>query len=245
MNDYSVYIHTNKTNGMRYVGMTSQDPKTRWLNGYGYNKQGHFFNAIKKYGWDGFEHEVVRTGLTKKEAGELEIELIKKYKTTDKRYGYNKSTGGECASRGVPKSEKARKAASKAMKEKWEDPEFRKAKLEWVLTMMQTEEIKRKRVETRGHWHHTEESKRRMSEARKGKPCAPFSAEHIQRIKENHAGGAEKKMVLCADTGEVFGSINEAARAKGINKKGISGCCRKIENYNTAGGYHWRFINEG
>jgi hypothetical protein len=62
-------------------------------------------------------------------------------------------------------------------------------------------------------------------------------------MKESHAGGAEKTAVICIDTNERFESINDAARAKGINKKGISGCCRNVPHYNTAGGYHWKFAS--
>lgn len=91
---YSVYIHTNKLNNKKYVGITSQSPKSRWKNGEGYKGQKRFYDAIKSYGWDGFTHEVVASGLTKEQAEDLEVKLIGKYKSNDLSYGYNIENGG-------------------------------------------------------------------------------------------------------------------------------------------------------
>lgn len=88
---------------------------------------------------------------------------------------------------------------------------------------------------------HSDASKRLMSERRKGKGKAKKTAEHIQHIKEHHSGGHEKIAVICVETGNRFESINDASRITGINKKQISGCCRKKMHYNTAGGFHWLY----
>lgn len=93
-NEYSVYCHTNKINGKKYIGITRQIPKRRWQNGYGYINT-CFGNAINKYGWDNFIHEVLFTKLSKKEACDKEIELISLYDTTNRKHGYNVSIGGE------------------------------------------------------------------------------------------------------------------------------------------------------
>lgn len=92
---YTVYMHVNKTNGKKYVGITCQkNPKARWHNGEGYRQQRRFYNAIKCYGFDGFEHIILENGLTKEEAETKEQEYIRKHKSNDLRYGYNIENGG-------------------------------------------------------------------------------------------------------------------------------------------------------
>lgn len=94
---YCVYVHTNKINGKKYIGQTinGDKPEKRWKRGDGYRTQLFFARAINKYGWDCFEHEVVASNLTKKEADNFESLLINKLKTKDPNYGYNLTDGGE------------------------------------------------------------------------------------------------------------------------------------------------------
>lgn len=112
MNNYIVYIHTNKRDGKRYIGITSQSPNRRWRNGQGYYENEHFYRAIIRDGWDNFTHEIVKAGLSKEEACCLEKQLIARYKSNDEHYGYNKSTGGEYPAEGVKLSEATKKKMS-------------------------------------------------------------------------------------------------------------------------------------
>lgn len=97
---YTVYMHICPNN-KKYIGLTMQSVERRWANGYGYRHQKHFYSAILKYGWDNIEHIIVAENLTKEEAGRLEQELIAIHKTCDRKYGYNKSLGGEYSRYGV------------------------------------------------------------------------------------------------------------------------------------------------
>lgn len=241
MNNYCAYVHTNKANGFRYVGITQQDPERRWQKGHGYRKQSVFWNAIKKYGWDGFTHEIVASGLSEVEAWTIERELIDRYKSSDRNYGYNRSTGGESGAKGVPKNETQRAAASRALKQKWQDPEYREKAKERLLKASQTEEARRKRAESNMGRVVSEETRSKISKSQRGIKRSPFTSEHIQHMKEHHKGGADKRPVFCVEQNTIYASINDAARETGINKKGISGCCRCVKHYNTAGGYHWKF----
>ena len=95
MASYSLYIHTNKISNKKYIGITNQIPASkRWKNGFGYKKSPRFFNAIVKYGWNNFYHQIIYENLTKEEAETLEKEYIKKYDTTNEQYGYNMQKGG-------------------------------------------------------------------------------------------------------------------------------------------------------
>lgn len=100
---YRVYKHTNRVNGKVYIGLTCQAPERRWQKGAGY--AGTLFgNAIRKYGWDAFEHEVIADGLTERDACEMEKRLIAEYKSNDREHGYNLSIGGETTDRITVKS---------------------------------------------------------------------------------------------------------------------------------------------
>lgn len=90
---YKVYIHYFP-NGKRYIGLTTQDVKKRWGNGKKYKRQKFVYNAILKYGWENISHQVFECD-TEAEMKYLERYLIAYYNTTDRRYGYNLSTGGE------------------------------------------------------------------------------------------------------------------------------------------------------
>lgn len=93
--NYFIYVHKNKINEMKYIGMTCRNPKIRFgKEGKNYKNSPRFFNAIKKYGWNNFEHIILFGGLSKKEAEEKEKELIKSYKTTEREFGYNIAKGG-------------------------------------------------------------------------------------------------------------------------------------------------------
>ena len=92
---WCVYIHTNKINGKVYIGITCRDPIKRWANGKGYPNNTYFNNAIQKYGWENFEHQVLYENLTKTAACQKEIELIKFYDSTNRDVGYNLTLGGD------------------------------------------------------------------------------------------------------------------------------------------------------
>ena len=107
---YCVYMHVNKTNGKVYVGLTGVEPEERWRDGKGYHNGTYFRNAIDKYGFDNFEHNIIKDGLTKDEESYWEKYYISLYNSTDRQYGYNMSSGGEHG--GHPQTEETRKKIS-------------------------------------------------------------------------------------------------------------------------------------
>ena len=53
-----------------------------------------FYSAICKYGWENFEHCILKDGLTQSEAEKAEIEAIEKLETNNPQKGYNLTKGG-------------------------------------------------------------------------------------------------------------------------------------------------------
>lgn len=94
MKQYTIYMHKNKINGKVYIGQTYQTLANRWgSDGRRYKGQ-IFYNAIQKYGWDNFEHIILKEGLTQEEANQQEIYYIQLYQSTNKNFGYNVTKGG-------------------------------------------------------------------------------------------------------------------------------------------------------
>ena len=96
MNDYVVYVHQNKINGKRYIGITNNTSKRWYGKGKKYANCPCFNSAIQKYGWDNFYHVVIVSDLTLEEANILEQFYIQKYRTCEKDFGYNIQRGGHC-----------------------------------------------------------------------------------------------------------------------------------------------------
>lgn len=131
MRKYLVYIHINKANNKKYIGITSSTSEERWRNGLGYSKrQPIIHNAIKKYGWDGFEHKILFENLSETEAKEIERKLIAEYNTTDSAFGYNITIGGDghCLYRTEEARQRARQESATRSVEKLNADPIRKEK---------------------------------------------------------------------------------------------------------------------
>lgn len=96
MGEWIVYEHISPS-GKVYVGITKQSPNKRWRNGTGYlrqdNHQPLMANAVKKYGWDNFTHNIKYSNLTLEEASSIEVSLIARYQNLG--ISYNITKGGE------------------------------------------------------------------------------------------------------------------------------------------------------
>lgn len=92
-----LYIHINKFNQKKYVGITKySDPSMRWgEKGSGYINSKFYNNGILQFGWDGFEHIILNNDIDEDTAYQLEARLIKELKLTDEQFGYNESSGAK------------------------------------------------------------------------------------------------------------------------------------------------------
>lgn len=160
---YSVYIHINKKNNKKYVGLTSRKPEQRWNNGNGYRQNAHFWSAIKKYGWDNFEHEVIASRLTKQEAENFEKLLIKQLGCYKTEFGYNNDMGGNAADKvseqtrlkqslsyiGNTSSDRQKQVASEMLRKRWENEEYREKFIKSIKERWQDEEFRARVFEGR------------------------------------------------------------------------------------------------
>lgn len=228
---YTVYMHTTPS-GKRYVGITCQNPKSRWQNGNGYCYNDYFYKAIKKYGWDNIKHEILFENLTKEEAEQKEIALIAEYKSNQREFGYNIQNGGNCVgTHSEETKEKIRKASSmhkhsKETKEKIS--ESRKGEKNPNYGKRFSEEHKQKISKSqkgeKGFWygkHPSKETLKKLSNARKGdkNPIA--------------------KPVICIETKVYYATISEASANFNIHSSSITMVCKGKRK--TAGGYHWQY----
>lgn len=259
-NTWSVYRHENTVNRKIYFGITSQIPKRRWAKGTGYRNQPYFYRAIEKYGWDKFEHKVLFQGLSEKEAKQIEIELIAQYDSTNPLIGYNLSIGGEGGSGLV--GENACHFGKRHSAET-------KEKISRVLSGRKyTEEQKaRRKGLMKGDLnpfygrHHSDEAKKRMSEAHKGKQISYVrSAETREKISKIHKGkklpiaviikivesrqNSVVQLSLQNKQIDIYPSIKIASERTGINVSTIGKCCRHDSHHFTAGGYRWEFSDK-
>lgn len=83
-------------------------------------------NAINKYSWEDWKHEIIDTCDSLEEANRLEQYYIEMYKSNDSKYGYNITKGGFGHS-GQPMKQETKDKLSAISKEKWKDPIYRES----------------------------------------------------------------------------------------------------------------------
>lgn len=216
MNKYIVYKHTCP-NGKVYIGLTCRDSKERWKRGSGYRNNPHFYNAIKKYGWDNIKHEILFSGLSKEDASDYERLLIFMHNSTDRRFGYNHETGGTI---GYTHSADTRHVLSEIGK------------------------IKTGNLNNFYGRKHSDESKAKMSAAKKKNPNTKANARIGGLACAEKRKKAVLQFDLEGNLIAEYESATEASlkMTNGKNKfSHISAVCNKRENRNTCFGYIWRY----
>lgn len=106
-----IYSIRNRVNGKLYIGQTSQDPKKYFYSQKlraitERDKKPKLYAAIRKYGFENFEFEVLMTCLSYEEMNIAEIAFIHALRTQDA--GYNLADGGG-GRLGLPAWNKGRK----------------------------------------------------------------------------------------------------------------------------------------
>ena len=220
---YYVYQHINKINNKRYIGITKQNPSLRWgSNGINYKGSPVFWNALQKYGWNNFEHEILYSNLSKEDACHIEKKLIMEYKTQDRNFGYNITEGGDAPSMTPETKEKI----SSALKGNKNNAGNKCSEL-----------TKKKIIKDLKGKPFTKEHKQKISIAKKGKSTGKHSEETIRKISKAH----KKKAVYCKEQNIVYESIQQCAKMINVPATNVCKCCKgKIK---TVKGYHLSYYN--
>lgn len=240
---YCIYLHKNKINNKVYIGQTSNKPEYRWNNGKGYKDSPLFYNAIQKYGWDNFEHIILYTDLTLQKANVLQQYLIKRLKSNERDSGYNILDGGK----NYHHTEQQKLKQSLFMKKQWQNQDYKKEQSDRMKEKWKDEDYRKKIIDSisgqKSHFygtdksgennpmfgrHHTEESKQKMSEARK---------KYYQQNPNKHKGknNPMAKAVECIQTGERFDTGKQAAAWSGVSPQAIS---RNLKGLQKTAGKH-------
>ena len=212
---YTVYQHRNLKNGKSYVGMTSQEPKRRWGNGWGYKKQPKIWSDIKESDWNkDWEHNILGKFENEQEALNIEEMFIWLFDSTNG--GYNISSYGN---NHYERSEETKNKISDnhADFSGEKHPMFGK--------------------------HHSEESKKKISEVNTGEKHPMFGRHHSEESKKRLAESKGVNGILqFSKDGEFiaeYPSAHEAERQTGCNPSSICKCCKgKLK---STGGYIWEY----
>lgn len=226
---YTVYKHTSP-DGKVYIGITGQKPKRRWQNGNGYKQNKHLYNAIRKYTWKNFKHDILETGLTKEQACDLEIELIAKYDATNPKHGYNHAIGGEVnipsketrrklseSHKGIHPSAETRQKLSELNKGKHLSAEHRRKIGESNKRAYLNPELRQKLSELNKDKHLSVETRRKIGESGRGRTPwnkgAHLSYETRRKLSESHKGANHQNYGkhLSAETRRKIGESNAKA----------------------------------
>lgn len=267
---WKIYVHRNLTNGKLYIGQTCEDNvKRRWHGGANYRKCPYFYNAIQKYGWDGFDHFVIIDDIkTQEEANVLEEFLIAKYDTTNREKGYNLQSGGDVKKQSP---ETCLKISQHHIEAHQHRPEVQAVKQQFEA-IPNKEELKVPQNTTKGRKRNTYqyiciETQKVYSSSCKAERDTGIPAHGIRDVcrgaqKSVHgthwayyeegkeykledyinitSKSTKAKKVYCMELDIVFNSGSEAASYIGQpHASHIFDCCNGIRE--TCGGYHWRY----
>jgi group I intron endonuclease len=225
MDEYVVYKHTNRINGKVYVGQTVQEPKIRFLSGHGYKANKHFSSAIKKYGWDSFDHQILAEGLTREEADRLESKYIIEFESYKREKGYNKSMGGDSPTL----NEETKRNLAERMREM--------ARRRRGIPM--SEEQKKKISESR--------KGKRVGKDHQfyGRVLSPEELERLRLANIGRPSGVNLNVDQLSLDGiflKKWDSAKRAGESLDTDVSTITKCCKGKRK--TAGGFIWRYSNE-
>ena len=200
---YSIYKFVNRVNGKYYIGFTKDFPARLRGHRSRYTKlDTTFYHALRKYGWDNFDSEIIYQSLDEDHCHNvMEEYFIREYRShVDEGCGYNQSYGGD-GQRGY--DARTRWKLGSANRGKKRGPT--------------SEETKRKIGEANSKKRRTEEEKQHLREVNLGKKQS--EASRIKRSKSYRVFGP---------SGQVFDIVNllRFCQDHGLNQGAMAAVAR-------------------
>lgn len=215
MNIYSIYKATNKINGKVYIGFDSNWPKRRNEHeSESFNKNITQYNyafhkAIRKYGKDGFDWEIIFESYDKEYTLKvMEPFFIAAYDSLKK--GYNMTEGGN-GGPGYKHTPESLKKMSESQRGNIQSEETKRKRSESMKGVKKSKEHIENMVKGKKKWYKTEEGQKDIQKRRQRLLNKPINTNKGKRTRINLV------CVICSKDYYVI-----PARAK------ISKCCSRI-----------------
>jgi len=227
--------------GKIYIGITCEtleDRKSKHKYTANRMQKSHkFSNAIKYYGIDGMNWEVVFNNLSQEKAIELEKQLIEEHDTY--KNGYNSTKGGEGAW-GYKWNEEALKKSRKHLEETYySDPEWKKKKSEITKNWYKNNPKEGKKLREKSY-KRLKENKHKWEDKRIGGNRKPENLAKMVKSK-----GCEEFNAYCIETRQYVGTWlhkTQCAKDLGIMSAKISTCLNGGRK--QTGGYIFRLVSD-
>lgn len=223
-----IYCIENMISNKKYIGQ-SKNINDRWKKHISeLNRNCHDNDYLQKswnkYGFNNFRFYVLEY-CDKSILDDREVYYIDFYDTLNRDLGYNLKSGGQNG--GSCYVDESRIKLSKSIKKSYENSDLKEIRRQDALKQWSNPDYKASRcgenASMYGH-HHTEEAKKRMSEARKGVPSPRLNT----------------TPVLCIELNQEFENASIAGKYLSIDSCGILKVCRGERK--TCGGYSWKFL---
>jgi hypothetical protein len=94
---WTIYAHTHRATGRKYVGLTVQSVERRWHQHCYRARTGertYFYNAIRVHGPEAFEHEALEMCVSLAEANAAEAAWVERFDSRNPERGFNVMPGG-------------------------------------------------------------------------------------------------------------------------------------------------------
>lgn len=225
-----IYIITNLITGKRYIGQ-SIDIQRRFHDHrcISHESNRHLKYALAKYGKENFKYEVLE------ECDESELNEKERYYIEKLKPEYNVANGGQDSLRRYP--DEIKKKISEKSKEQWANmsDEEKKARIKNNL-----------KGPRKGHAV-SEKTKQKLRDKNLGKKQSLETIEKRRETLKNkklngyvRTNDANKKKVICIETGNIYESVKSAAESIGANPTNVSAMLKGRQK--SVKGFHFVYL---